>query len=219
MQITIEDIKAMEMAFSIFDNLLTEHLNDAKYSNNYYINEKKFMDLMGLKKSTFNRMKKLGKFSKAMHPATNGGLRVKYHKYFNRLTNEIELPEQRTDIEKIKIPIEAKKLFLSVFDNLLTNLLTTHFNKAMIDNCYISEKAFIKLMGLQYNRFYELKKQGRFKNAMRLTETGKRAMYHKYFNRFTNKIELPGLDRPIIKRLISKVTHQAKHLNRGDICQ
>ncbi|MDR2555257.1 MAG: hypothetical protein LBC64_07500 [Fibromonadaceae bacterium] len=197
---------------SLLDNLLTEHFNNAKYSDKYYITEKEFMELIGLNHTAFYRMKKLGRFEKAMHPATRGGLGVKYHKYFNRLTNKIELPEGlRTDIKNYEIPVEHRKIFLSFLDNLLTE----HFNNLIKEDYYVKEKEFFKLLCMGKTKFYKLKKQGKFKRAMLLTKTSKRIMYHKYFNMFTNKIELPGLDRLPIeqpKRQTSKTLQE-------DICQ
>ncbi|MDR2555256.1 MAG: hypothetical protein LBC64_07495 [Fibromonadaceae bacterium] len=193
-------IKTIKMAFSLFDNLLIEHLNNAKYLDEYYITEKEFMELIGLNHTAFYRMKKLGRFEKAMHPASRGRLGVKYHKYFNRLTNKIELPNLlKEDIKMKKIPEEIMKIFLPFFDNLFN-----HVYKLTRDEYYITEKEFTKLIGLKKTRFSELKKQGKFKNIIRLTKSGRRVKYHKYFNLLTGKIELPGLDRPPIERQTGK---------------
>ncbi|GBU23797.1 hypothetical protein R83H12_00415 [Fibrobacteria bacterium R8-3-H12] len=82
--------------------------------------------------------------------------------------------------------------FTEFFDNMLTNILYEH-NKYE-DFYYIGEQAFRRRLGLGVTKFYEWKRLGRFEKAMQ-TRGSKRTKYHKYFNVYTNKIEVPELKR------------------------
>ncbi|MDR2554254.1 MAG: hypothetical protein LBC64_02390 [Fibromonadaceae bacterium] len=87
--LTPKDKEMLEEMASYMFGYMT---NKVLLGEEYYINEKDFRELIGLGVTQFYKLKKIGKFNKAMHPATKGGKRVKYHKFFNRHSQKIELP-------------------------------------------------------------------------------------------------------------------------------
>jgi len=86
------------------DNMVTEILsNHSKYLYEYYVDERTFMDHLGIRPTKFYELKKLGRFEKAMHPTSRGSKRVLYHKFFNFYSQRIEFPELR------RLPVEKPK--------------------------------------------------------------------------------------------------------------
>jgi len=101
--LTTEEIKAIlpditEMFVSCVEEVL-------KSSEEDYIEAQEFCELMDIASSaTFSKWKKEGRFDKAMHPATIGGNRVKYNRWFNVYKQRTEPPDQnRQLIERPKL--------------------------------------------------------------------------------------------------------------------
>jgi len=186
------------------EKVLTEYLHSPKYLDEYYIKEEEFKELVGLAHNEFYAWKKQGKFNKAMYPATIGGKRIRYHRWFNVYKQKIELPSQPEptaeklipkDIETI-LP-EIMKTFVFCVESILTEYLRS---PKYLDEYYINEEEFRKL--IRSKEFYAWKKQGKFNKAMYpiKLDSDESFKYHRWFNHNANKIKLPGLDRPPIKK-------------------
>jgi len=78
-----------------------EHFKEKSAIENYVhspqyekdcMSEQKFIKHIRMERNNFYKEKKAGKFDNGIHPATKGTKRAKYNKFYNHISQEIELP-------------------------------------------------------------------------------------------------------------------------------
>jgi hypothetical protein len=71
-------------------NILSHH---EKYLSNYYVSESEYRNILGIGTTRFWQLKRQGKLEKAIQSPSRGFKHKRYHRYFNPITQRIELPE------------------------------------------------------------------------------------------------------------------------------
>jgi len=111
-----------------------------------------------------------------------------------------EIKETISSEVKKTISSEIKEIISSeireMAKSFVNEIITGWFhNQKYFDEFYIDEQEFRDLIGLGDTQFYDLKALGCFDKAMHPAtkkRTGKKGVkYHKWFNLYTQKIELP----------------------------
>jgi hypothetical protein len=98
-----------------------EEVLSSMRSEEYYIDAEAFRELIGVASSaTFSKLKKSHILDKAMHPATIGSDRVKYHRWFNIYKQRIETP----DIQPSELP-KLEKLTTKEIETILPQIMKT----------------------------------------------------------------------------------------------
>jgi len=86
---------------SIVPNLLNQPMTRREFAtlfellsntDDMYISENDYRQQIGLSRSRFFDLRKLGRFENGYHPASKGCRKRKIHKYFNMHSGRIEIP-------------------------------------------------------------------------------------------------------------------------------